>query len=57
MSEKILIKNNNNKIVAFIEKQKNGLWGYAFGSPKKASYIMFYVNSLEEAKQRIYEII
>ena len=57
MSNKILIKDCKNRVVAFIEKQKNGSWGYAFGSPKQASYIMFYVDSLEKAKERIMEII
>ena len=57
MSEKILIRDCKNRIVAFIEKQKNGSWGYAFGSPKQSNYIMFYVDSLEAARERIMEII
>ena len=57
MTEKILIRDCKNKVVAFIEKQKNGSWGYAFGSPKQSNYIMFYVDSLEVARERIMEII
>lgn len=53
--KRILIRNKNNKIVAWIEQFKNGSFGYAFGNPKQSSYIMFTVDSLELARERINE--
>ena len=43
------------RIIGFIEKQKDGSWGYAFGKPSQPSFIMFYTDSFEKAKSRIME--
>lgn len=42
-------------IIGFIEKQKDGSWGYAFGKPSQPSFIMFYTDTFEKAKSRIME--
>ena len=54
-SSKILAKNKKGKIVGYIEPQKDGSFGYAFGSPSQKEVIMFYVDTLEQAKDRIAE--
>ena len=54
--ERILIRDESGRIVAFIDQLKNGHYGYAFGKPR-TSYIMFEVESLELAKARVFEII
>ena len=43
------------RIIGFIEKQKDGSWGYAFGKPSQPSFIMFYTDSFEKAKSRLME--
>lgn len=43
------------RIIGFIEKQKDGSWGYAFGKPSQPSFIMFYTDTFEKAKGRIME--
>lgn len=54
-SSKILAKNKKGKVVGYIEPQKDGSFGYAFGSPSQKEVIMFYVDTLEQAKDRIAE--
>ena len=54
--KRVLIRDKNNKVVAFIDYLKNGCFGYAFGKPG-TSYIMFEVDSLELAKERIFEAL
>ena len=49
-----LIKDGNS-IIGFIEQQKDGTWGYAFGRPSQRSYLMFYVETEEEARKRVLE--
>ncbi len=46
---------NGNYIIGFIEQQKDGTWGYAFGKPSQKSYLMFYVDTKEEAQNRVLE--
>lgn len=48
---------NGRRIIGFIEKQKDGSWGYAFGKPSQPSFLMFYTDSLEKARNRILETI
>jgi hypothetical protein len=43
------------RIIGFIEQQKDGSWGYAFGRPSQPSFLMFYTDSFEKAKSRILE--
>jgi len=43
------------RIIGFIEKQKDGSWGYAFGKPSQPSFIMFHTDSFEKAKSRLME--
>ena len=54
-STKILAKNKKGKIVGYIEPQRDGSFGYAFGSPSQREVIMFYADTLEQAKNRIAE--
>ena len=54
-NKKEIIKDHNGKAIAFIAKQKDGSYGYAFGKPNAASCIMFYVKDRETAIERIFE--
>ena len=46
---------NGRRIIGFIEQQKDGSWGYAFGKPSQPSFIMFYTESRDKAISRIKE--
>ena len=41
------------RIIGFIEKQKDGSWGYAFGKPSQPSFLMFYTDTKDKAVSRI----
>ena len=41
------------RIIGFIEEQKDGSWGYAFGKPSRPSFIMFYTESKDKALKRV----
>ena len=41
------------RIIGFIEQQKDGSWGYAFGKPSQPSFIMFYTESRDKALERV----
>ena len=43
------------RIIGFIEQQKDGSWGYAFGKPSQPSFLMFYTDTEEKAVSRILE--
>ena len=47
-----LIKSGR-KIVGWIEQQKDGSWGYAFGKPSQPSFIMFYTDTEDKAVSRV----
>lgn len=55
-STKEVIKDGK-RIIGFIEQQKDGSWGYAFGKPSQPSFLMFYTDSFEKAKSRILETL
>ena len=44
---------NGRRIIGFIEQQKDGSWGYAFGKPSQPSFIMFYTDTEDKAVSRI----
>ena len=48
---------NGRRIIGFIEQQKDGSWGYAFGKPSQPSVIMFYTESRDKAISRIKEVL
>lgn len=55
--ERILIKDSRNKVVAYIDYwEKLKQWSYTFGKPKNNN-IAFFVDSLELAKERVFEIL
>lgn len=55
--DRIIIKQGR-KIFAYIDKQKDNTYSYSFGSPSKSScHIAFNVDSLELAKERVYEVM
>lgn len=44
---------NGRRIIGFIEKQKDGSWGYAFGKPSQPSFLMFYTDTKDKAVSRV----
>ena len=55
--DRIYIRNNKNQIVAYIDFwEKMNQWSYTFGKPSNGN-IAFFVDSLELAKERIFEIL
>ena len=41
------------RIIGFIEQQKDGSWGYAFGKPSQSSFLMFYTDTKDKAVSRV----
>ena len=41
------------RIIGFIEQQKDGSWGYAFGKPSQPSFLMFYTDTKDKAVSRV----
>ena len=43
------------KIVGWVERQKDGSYGYVFGRHSQPSFLMFYTDTEEKAVSRILE--
>ena len=55
--DRIFIRNSKNQIVAYIDYwEKMNQWSYTFGKPSNGN-IAFFVNSLELAKERVFETL